>query len=1053
MEKVQGLRYKRTLFVGLGGAGAKTLRSLKKKILAANSGRIPKQVKFLLIDTNATELSNYRDFDSCEKVCIAVREPYQRYKHDLGTATHEFIPAQNAHSLQALERGAGQIRSNGHFAVIENQYSNKLRRVFRECADELEDIDIDGKGLERDPKIEVRLVFSLAGGTGSGTFLPISMLLRSAIKHSELTAYIYSATHYSKQVENSAKYVVMQNAYAALCELDYMMHFARDKRRENIRFNFGPETTQSIEQSNKPFEEVYYIDKHTSYSAADSVEFSYNELDRLQENTAEAMHISSTNIITAHTGTVDNVRQKIMEGQFDVSNKFAWVSGLGLAELFFNKLDIHNPKVAAACCDAIDARIESNTKQPDLDYETEDRVAASLIALRYDESKGPQDQDPILKKFGNEEMLKVECDAIIDRIKDDTKLVSDINFSIDDILVKKDRKSSEIINEIIEEFRLELDVLLHKLIDEDSDMKNDSINGYKRTGCGMSFRIIRTILERVDSKLDASVKKIEEEKDGHDGTYHKEENNLKQLRSRLNDVQNQQQNGGSNAGNSAVTLAGLTTQIRTSQKNALYNLSLSQRDGKTLEVLHGCKEKVDEAVSMLNDWEHVLNDANSFGQPKANSTQDLEEDCIAKANRVEVQMIDVEGGFRLKYENIQSIVRKSHSGEYQSPRDKFHAICQLLMTESGSLQKYLVAGMKEIREQSKDGQIKIERTECQQKINRLIDLSTPTMQVDTHGYGDRVKEDHFWYIMANCPEANVTDKPKITGKEEDENKSVGKLLKEMIEQNTLDAKINLVHVPGWDDKAIVYRVDSAVPAYFVEGVCVSSEDGYTLEGCYEELKKTKRTYTPFSHETLRKILENKVSALKPLDEIENEKVLDHWLNFLILNYIKVDKVDGTYCIESPILGQRLSDQLDCRKNFLILGSTRTEAYETFQRYCAELLKERPEYEKMIKKPISITGPNGKAKQDPVHIRSIVSCDYIDNVYLCKYPKDKIQDLTKDDDDFIMLDREMKQLDKRFLEYEKELKEKLRNERLSGCDTTDGLKEYCRQLQEKNKESK
>lgn len=1056
MEQVKGLRYKRTLFVGLGGAGARTLRTLKKKILAANSGELPKQIKFLLIDTNATELSNYRDFDSSEKICIAVREPYQRYKHDLGSATHEFIPPQNTAFLQALERGAGQIRSNGHFAVIENQYSNKLRRIFRETADQLEDIDIDGKRLERDPKVEVRLVFSIAGGTGSGVFLPIATLLRSAIKHSELTAYIYSATHYSKQVENSAKYAVMQNAYTALCELDYMMHFGRDKRREDIRFNFGPEVTQSIVQTNKPFEEVYYIDKHTSYPAADSVEFSYNEISRLQENTAEVMHISATNIITAHTGTVDNVRQKIMEGQFDVSDKFAWVSGVGIAELFFNKLDINNPQVVEACYNAVDARVDSEGKQKDLDYEDEDKIAQSLISLRYDESKGPLDKDPILKKFGNQEMLKTECDEVIDKILDDTRLVSELNYTIDDILVKKDRKSDEIIKDVVDDFGNELDILIRKLIDDDKDYKNDKVKGYDSKGGGMSLKIVRTILKRVDAKLDASVKTITEEQNDHKSLFDNEEKRLNVLISQIN-VAPGGQNGQGQIGNGGNAVVGLSAQIRTAQKKGLYNLVLSQRDGKTLDVLNGCKEKVDEAITMLNDWEHILNDANSFGQTKKNPSNSQSDNVIAKSNRVEVQMVDCENGLRLKYENIKEVVARSQSGEYQSNRDKFDAICRLLVKEAGSLHKYLVKGIEKIKNLSEDGRVRVERTECQQKIDRLIDLSTPTMQVDTHGYGDRVKEDHFWYIMTDCPEANVAEKPRTTGKEEDRNKSVGRLLKDLIEQNTLDAKINLVHVPGWNDKAIVYRVDSAIPAYFVEGVCVSTnndnslngcEDGYTLEGCYEELKKTRQSYTPFSHEKLREILENKICALKPLDEIENDKVLDLWLNFLILNYIRVDRVDGTYCIESPVCGQRLTDQLECRKNILILGTTRSEAFETFQRYCGELLKEKKDYQDAIKKPVPMSESDKKGK----NINAIHSCDYIANEYLCKYKETDIEKLTKEDDDFKLLDREMKQLDKRFEVYDKMKKEKERNERLSGCDDS-ALKEYCKKLKEQKQETK
>lgn len=253
MKTAKERRYKRTLFVALGGAGAKTLRRLKQKFLDTNDGHIPDQVKFLLIDTNATELMNYRDFDSNEKVCIAVREPYQRYQHDKrnGASTHEFIPEKNAYSLLALERGAGQIRSNGHFAVIENQFSQKLMRVFREKADEIADVSIDSNGIEKDPKIEVRLVFSIAGGTGSGIFLPISTIIRSSIKHSELIAYIYSATHYEKVVENSAKKSVMQNAYAAICELDYMMHFGMEGY-ESVPFSFGPEANQKNGTSKSP---------------------------------------------------------------------------------------------------------------------------------------------------------------------------------------------------------------------------------------------------------------------------------------------------------------------------------------------------------------------------------------------------------------------------------------------------------------------------------------------------------------------------------------------------------------------------------------------------------------------------------------------------------------------------------------------------------------------------------------------------------------------------------------------------------------------------------
>lgn len=1046
MKDVKDLRYKRTLFVGLGGAGNKTLRILKKRIQDANNGKVPKQVKFLLIDTNATELSNFRDFDSSEKICIAVREPYQRYTHDKNKSTHEFIPKKNAHSLLALERGAGQIRSNGHFAVIENQYSNKLMRIFREKADELEDIDVKTSKLERDPKIEIRLAFSIAGGTGSGTFLPIATLLRGAIKHSELIAYIYSATHYSKRVENSAKYSVMQNAYAALCELDYMMHFGRnEKRHQNIVFNFGPDENQYIEQCNRPFEEVYYIDKLTSYPTADSVEFAYNELDRLWENTADAMHISATNIISAHTGAVDNVRQKIMEGQFDVSDKFAWVSGFGIAELYLNNLDTSNPEVINTCCDAIYARTNIDKL---ISIDEADKIATDFIkSYKWDESNGDEDGDPILRRFVSKDFISNKCSDEIYHRNDDDDSYKNIPLRLSDILTKQNKKADTIISESCTEFENYIQSLLKSLIDNDQ-FNGKYVSAFNGKGSGMSFNMIKQILDKIDEKLALSISQIKAEKDKHISDRDNADSKLSKARKQNIPSEAPKpsvirrlfgQNKNEAVVNDKETSETLRAEYKQYQLISLINHILSERDESTIEIFNKCSEIIGKYNKQLDDWRNLLMAAHEYGRGRYEKVNNIDEDCERKENRVEVRMMDIQNGFRIKYNDIQKI---SHEVNIlQSDQAKFSEICKLLVAASGSLKDYLVAGIKEINSLSSDPHVRTERTECQKKIDRLIDLSTPTMQVDGHGYGEQVKEDHFWYVMTDCPEANVSTK-QTDCDEDTKSKSVGSLLKYLIEQNTLDAKVNLVHVPGWHNKSIIYRVDSAVPAYFVDGVCESTdtEGGYTLEGCYEELKKTKRTYTPFSHETLRTLLENKICALKPMDTVEEDKVLDYWLNFIMMNKIAIrgNGEDATYCIDSINCGERLSDQLDCRNQVLILGKSRTEAYNTFQRYCGELLKEWKSYEKDIMKPFF---PNNNS--DSKNVLQIFSCDYITNKTLCKYNGNTIE-LTKDDEDFIQLDREMTRLDKRALEYAELIKCKNLNEKLSNCDAK-GLSEYCNKL--------
>lgn len=323
--------------------------------------------------------------------------------------------------------------------------------------------------------------------------------------------------------------------------------------------------------------------------------------------------------------------------------------------------------------------------------------------------------------------------------------------------------------------------------------------------------------------------------------------------------------------------------------------------------------------------------------------KEREQDRVSKAkpltNIVEVPALDLKGGFSLEYEHLKELYNSSLYVHSKLPNNqaKFTKICGFIQKKEKSLNKYLTDSLKEIDDLGKDQHIKVERTECQKKIDKLIELSTSTMQVDYHGYGGKVKIDPFWYIMTDCPEENEGEK------ELNPEKSVGALLKELIEQNTLDAKINLVHVPGWNDRAVVYRVDSAIPAYFVDGVCVG-QGGCTLEGCYEELKKTQRTYTPFSHKLFQEELENKLHVLKPHEDANEGEALEHWVNFNLLGLIQFESTKGTigtYKIDSERLGEVQTNELTDLRKVLILGETRASAFNTFMRYCKTLVEENP----------------------------------------------------------------------------------------------------------------
>ncbi len=983
---MQGLRYKRTLYVGLGGAGARILTELKKSILSTNNQKIPKQVKFLLIDTNATELSNYNNFDASEKICIAVREPYERFRADKYKHTHEFIPEVNSHSLLALERGAGQVRSNGHFAVIENQYSNKLMRIFHERADELMNIDINRAGLEKDPKIEIRVVFSLAGGTGSGTFLPISILLRSAIKHSELIGYAISPLHYERTVENSAKKTVMANGYAALAELDYMMHFGRSNiNQENIKFNFGPNiNTQQIVQSNRPFDEVYYIDKRTNLPLSDSIEYTYNDRERMFRNTADIIHLASTNIISGHTGTVDNVRQKIHEGQFDVEDKFGWVTGVGMAEIFLDPKDSKSEEIRRAALKCISDRTCANP----LTESSIKSIGLHFINTEWNETGDPEyDKDLVQKIFISKAGLEVACQEYVNNKKDSGKGLSDIQWNLDDAVSGSKHETTEAItNAECHVFADQLSKFIKNFIDgkinDSGELQEAERNSVR------SLVTMEAVLDNIIERLDASVNKLGKEADEHKANA-EESDKLRsnaasgQTSSNSTKTTTTKKKGFfarlfSNNAEETETIENTTSitegnlsEARAFQAQALFNRMLKERALAAKKLLEECKDLTNSAKKTITSWNVMLLDAKNAGTTISQNSEDSN-NAVEPQNRVQVHMSNVYNGYYLTYNNISELAGLKGSDTPAGNEDIFGKICESLSKGTGTLQDYLIKSIQEIdstkgAEKTRGRQ---EKTECQKAIDQLIDLSAPTMQIDGHGYGARIKADQFYYIM-------TSDEDIEFSKEEDKknamkststlggvkHKTVAGLLQYLLEQNSQDIHVNRVNVTGWENKAVLYRVKGAIPPYFIDGVAESPLGGLTMEGCYEELKKTRPAYTPFSHTTLRHKLENGISILKPHDSASEEEAMEHWVNFMMLTafgqpgYIKFipENSDtyancsrqlgakGSYSISSKNLGSIQTDEIADRTPILVLGKNRTEAFHMFARYCKDILEEHKDY--------------------------------------------------------------------------------------------------------------
>lgn len=179
-------KLRRTLLIGLGGTGIKAILNAKK-MFYENYGQIPPMIGFIGMDTDKPGLNNASvtandgikiTLNKSEQLCISVDTPTAIYSNNQAKHLFDWMPECNVQGLTALSIGAGQMRSNGRFAVTVNELNvksfinNKITEINN--ASIIDNVDYDLLGSET----EVHMVFSLGGGTGSGTFLNTAYLIK-----------------------------------------------------------------------------------------------------------------------------------------------------------------------------------------------------------------------------------------------------------------------------------------------------------------------------------------------------------------------------------------------------------------------------------------------------------------------------------------------------------------------------------------------------------------------------------------------------------------------------------------------------------------------------------------------------------------------------------------------------------------------------------------------------------------------------------------------------------------------------------------------------------
>lgn len=334
------IKITRTLFVGLGGTGVKAILRAKQCFVDAY-GEVPPMVAFLAIDTDQAIRDRSVTSRSGKEVklleneicfCGITGSALDIYKNNL--SQFQWVPRRNTRFLANLRNtGAGAVRSNGRFLARHNA-TEIGKRVASKVSEIGKPLPIGSKfaydtnkdGVEYPTKVNI--VGSVAGGTGSGTFLDILVLVAKTLRESGLpysiSPWLVLPEVFRHMAPGPASVNVYQNAYGALRELDYLYHLPKENANA-IDFNF---------------DKVYYLDEGVGdtylVNNTNKAGVVFQHIDDVTDSIGRCMFLPSNEVDSVK----DNTGNVIFE--YDIKDKQAHYVSAGSAEIVYDNQAVGN---------------------------------------------------------------------------------------------------------------------------------------------------------------------------------------------------------------------------------------------------------------------------------------------------------------------------------------------------------------------------------------------------------------------------------------------------------------------------------------------------------------------------------------------------------------------------------------------------------------------------------------------------------------------------------------------------------------------------------------
>ena len=325
-------------------------------------GEVPPMVAFLAIDTDkaireksVTSRTGKEVKLSENEICFCgiTGSALDIYHHHM--AQFQWLPRRNIQFLANLKNtGAGQVRSSGRFLARHNAVA-----IGQRVASKVTEIgkpqpigskfayDTNKDGVEYPTKVNI--VGSVAGGTGSGTFLDILVLVAKTLRESGLaysiSPWLVLPEVFRHMAPGVASANVFQNAYGAIRELDYLYHLSKDNTTV-IDFNFD-----QVKYLDEGIGETYLVNNTNKAGVV------FQNIDDIADSIGRCMFLPSNEVDSVK----DNTGNVIFA--YNIKNKQAHYVSAGSAEIVYDNQAVGNviaKGIISDICNELNRSISTN---------------------------------------------------------------------------------------------------------------------------------------------------------------------------------------------------------------------------------------------------------------------------------------------------------------------------------------------------------------------------------------------------------------------------------------------------------------------------------------------------------------------------------------------------------------------------------------------------------------------------------------------------------------------------------------------------------------------